>query len=439
MAENKIIKHEGGSVVKHVSKAISATNKILSLGDRLKIIELFYRHPQFFIDLISTHYALDESQLERYKSNLNWRKISQNKAIQFTDQILEKYKTILNWDRITPSVIWNENLIKKYSNFLNWNTLLFNKGAFLSEKFIESNLNRFSWVSLSSSESIPWSESFIEKHKDSWLWALLSQNSGLPWSEQLINKYSDKWIWGFTREEMMAAYNENKEIKNTPPFYVKRYLMFGPFYVNRNIPWTEALMNKYKDENCMWSWSINNNLEWSSSFIKKYENEWDWEYLSANHSIPWSISLIELFIEKWDWEQLSLNTSLPWSEELLEKFKDKIKWFFLIGNTSVPWTPYLLEKYYFFYARGKEEHFISKLAQIKLSFWNDNLIDTYLDGLYWPALSKNPTLPWSLTLIQKYEDNWKWDDMGTHEHWEKIFSSFVNDSMIDEVMSKIAK
>ena len=259
MEENKIIKYEGGVVVRHVSKAISTTNKILSLNERLKIIEFFYSHPNYFIDLISSYYPLDENTIDKYKGILKWKKISSNESIQWSDSLLEKYIKYLNWDKVSSNkaILWDNELIRKYSNYLNWNALLFNKNINLTEEFIESNLHKFSWVSLSSSKLIPWSENLIEKHKDSWLWALLCQNAGIPWSENIIEKYSDRLIWGFTQEELMEAYHEKKVIKNTPPFYVSRFGSSGTADINRHIPWTESLLNKYKGKNWWWSWSIN--------------------------------------------------------------------------------------------------------------------------------------------------------------------------------------
>ena len=47
-----------------------------------------------------------------------------------------------------------------------------------------------------------------------------------------------------------------------------------------------------------------------------------------NDALPWTEELIELYKDKWNWgvHGLSLNKALPWTEELIEKYEDRWVW-----------------------------------------------------------------------------------------------------------------
>ncbi len=51
--------------------------------------------------------------------------------------------------------------------------------------------------------------------------------------------------------------------------------------------------------------------------------------------MPWSIALIEKYKEKWDWNSLSHNKSLPWSIALIKKYKEKWNWINLTRNMTI--------------------------------------------------------------------------------------------------------
>jgi hypothetical protein len=90
---------------------------------------------------------------------------------------------------------------------------------------------------------------------------------------------------------------------------------------------------------------------------------------------------------------------------LFEKYKDKLNcWNWSSGNSSLPWSIDLIEKY-----RDK---------------WD------------WEWLSNNLFLPWSIELIEKYKDkwNWKYDSINVYI---KVFQSYLTDSFVEEIMSKI--
>ena len=48
--------------------------------------------------------------------------------------------------------------------------------------------------------------------------------------------------------------------------------------------------------------------------------------LSSNRSLPWSEELLERYKDKWNWKILTRIESLPWSESLIERYADKWVW-----------------------------------------------------------------------------------------------------------------
>ena len=56
----------------------------------------------------------------------------------------------------------------------------------------------------------------------------------------------------------------------------------------------------YKDQ---WNWEYfsRNTNSWNMEIIEKYKNQLHWGYLSSNESLPWSEILIEKFKDKWLW------------------------------------------------------------------------------------------------------------------------------------------
>ncbi|SVB55104.1 uncharacterized protein METZ01_LOCUS207958 [marine metagenome] len=84
---------------------------------------------------------------------------------------------------------------------------------------------------------------------------------------------------------------------------------------------------------------INHISEYSNildmNFIDQHANKLHWFYLSKNKSLPWSEALIERYKDKWRWGEygLSFNKSLPWSEALIERYADKWDWLYLTSAT----------------------------------------------------------------------------------------------------------
>ena len=108
----------------------------------------------------------------------------------------------------------------------------------------------------------------LEQHKDNLNWEAASHNKSLPWSEELIEKYKDKWEWG------------HEEIREDGKLSMISGLTSNP------------------------------KLPWSIDLIRKFQNYWYWRDLSYSESVPWSLELLNEFHDKWDWSLLEINQTL---------------------------------------------------------------------------------------------------------------------------------
>lgn len=96
MENYELIKYNGG-LVKTVENKISVTNKLLVSGERQKIIDLFVSHPEFFINLISKNFSLNEELIHFYEKEWNWSALSLNESIKWTGNLVAKYLEEWNW------------------------------------------------------------------------------------------------------------------------------------------------------------------------------------------------------------------------------------------------------------------------------------------------------------------------------------------------------
>ena len=200
-------------------------------------------------------------------------------------------------------------------------------------------------------------------------------------------------------------------------------------FLSENAYLNETLIERFKDK---WSWgdlAYNRNLTWSLELIKTYEDKW-WDVdcdvgFSWNDAIfPFIIELIDEFKDKWwDLSFLSENADLSWSIELIEnieliaQFQSNIfddeyieirVWKSLSNNKFLPWSIALIEKF-----ENRWDWGVLSLNSSLL--WSEEFIEKFENKLNWNELSKNTALPWSIELIEKYKGYWEWYDLSGNE------------------------
>jgi hypothetical protein len=72
--------------------------------------------------------------------------------------------------------------------------------------------------------------------------------------------------------------------------------------------------------------------------------------------------------------------------------------------------------------------------------WTVALIDKYSDKLDNYPLFRNPSMPWSLSFLLKYEmrcfDGLQMEfDNSSEQLWQQVFQSILTDEMVDELLS----
>jgi hypothetical protein len=90
-----------------------------------------------------------------------------------TDEMLKKYRNELDWDEVSDNrnIGWTIEMIDRWENYLNWKIF-----------------------SQTSNEALLTPE-ILEKFKDQWDWGELSGNQCLKLTFDLIDKYIDRWDW----------------------------------------------------------------------------------------------------------------------------------------------------------------------------------------------------------------------------------------------------
>lgn len=94
-------------------------------------------------------------------------------------------------------------------------------------------------------------------------------------------------------------------------------------------PWSEALLERFKDKVDWEEVSGNRDVVWTVSMLEKFKNRIDWCELSRTSGKSLLIpEVVEQFKDRWDWKELSENYELP--IETIRKMADYIDWKALI-------------------------------------------------------------------------------------------------------------
>lgn len=102
--------------------------------------------------------------------------------------------------------------------------------------------------------------------------------------------------------------------------------------VSANYPWSEALLEKYKDKLDWEGISCNDDIQWTLPMLEKYKHRLNWSDLSRTRQMSLlSPEVVEKFKDRWDWRELSENRNLP--IETIRKMADYIDWETLIERS----------------------------------------------------------------------------------------------------------
>lgn len=428
------------------------------MDNREIVKNIFEKKPKLFLELISRYYPLDEQTIVLNDNLLDWSRISRNKNIDWNNSMFLKYQDKMDFD------FKLSYYLKQFSSIETIKIL---------KKDFSKRVN--DWPSLSRSNKLCWSTELLREFKDEWNWYELSNNKSMPWSTNLMEEFEDKWDW-----DMLSGYKNWGQAKD------------WIYYTSLNeISWTTEIIERFKNR---WNWrtlscsgnyyplqipefkerpsvKLNTTFPWSLNLIEKYENKWDWRLLSSNPHLPWSEELIDKYLSKWDWEKLLQNAGISWSKNLIDKYYDivekpyewtrenweisayrdttprkflssdwysicysnKIDWTesfmeefqeilnfknVLSARNDLPWTIDLLEKF-------EEKWDWNLLSENENLFWSEEMISRFEHKWNWNSISKNTGIYWNIDLLKKYDTKWNWKNLSANT------SMCFNEEVID--------
>lgn len=443
MGKNDLIKYEG-NLIRFVGNAISVTDKLLVGYNKNQIIDFFVKNPEYFFQWVGLRYNLNFDLIEKYQNKWDWKSVSANRNIHWTESCIERFEKYLNWDELSGNkgvpfseslileyvdkwdwkklsmssneFVWTKYLVEKFDDKLDFIELSYNENLQFSEALFDKYLDRWS-ASLNPKhwERIPWREDLIDKYYNTKFFYSLNESSLPRWSEDLINRFSEKWSW--------QALSGNENFPWEDKVYEKYYQDFLSLSTNPMLPWSEDLIEKYSHK---WSWfalCANKGILWTEQMISRFQEFIEkpdrfgggspWWGLSKNSNIAWSIQLIEKYKEKLEWNELSFNPSLPWSENFIETYLDKFIPYDLCMNPGINWTESLMEKF---------------------KILNSNLAD-------------NEFFPWTIKFLKNHIRELESYDFFNNKtcylyrnesFWKKVFEPYVDDALVQEVLKKIS-
>ncbi len=435
------------------------TEKVIYDNDSIlldkELLESLLNFCKFFKDDIEwtgllhcSYFNWTAENIKKGFSHNIWKRsdISKSTSIKWNIEILEKCKNILDWKEISknPSLPWDFELIEKFKEY-------------------------FDWKEISKNPSLPWSFELIEKFKEYFDWRAIKANKLLIWNDELVDKYA-KYIFS-------VGYIKTKEINweygNPPP---PHKLFFGKekeesslyFENNKNIFFSEYLIDKYADNLNFYCLSQKGNIDYQGKYVKidilftdylveKYADKWDFKELSKSAFLRISTRVIEKFIDRWDWKNIVRNRAVKLEFSTIEKVKDILDWGFVKILPNLYWTEELIDKYYDYifsdpnsFQRIKEEWPSLKIRYLdhtgyfesnKNVEWTPALIDKYKDKWMWEYIFRNNKIKFSEDQLSKYNDLFSTEIlMGNilQKPWE-LFFKFGNTDWNEHIIDKYNK
>lgn len=344
--------------------------------------------------------------------------------------------------------------IKKIQSIINWESR-----DFIAEVDDEFGLIVYPELKgISDNTSIQWALELIDQFKEKWNWGKISRNVSLNWwSESLLKYFEDKWDW----IELSDNTNLNLNIYLIEKFKSKWNWQSSNFHRegnkinihmkmitgicgNRSINWDYEKISKFHDLIDWHALSLNPNINFISNIPEEkciYGTELglrdaiEKAFSVCNEKGNYEMStrspyynLLNVF-DKWNFKSLSHNPSIGKmihlkSESIIIEFLNSYDWDWsaISKNPSIPWTYKIIDRF-------KDRIDWESFSQIKnFAFseydggsWSIVLIDKYKDKLSWTFLSSNPSLPWSLDFIDYYKDLWNWQKISKNDGipWSK--------------------
>lgn len=383
-----------------------------------KVINFLLNNPAFAHRIISYHYPFSYSDLFELKDYLDWRFVSSNQQIEFTDEVINSFEDYWSIPELinNPKIAWNSSNIK----------MLFGKK--LKEKSSGINIKNI----------------IRENFK---IFYLIIIENPFSWDENEIKEFiGERKV--FSDIDYLNQYN--KIFSSFSDFRPKNKWDINSlsFIVNK----TPIVLNWEK-------LSSSNNIEWSPELIEKFADYWDWDSLSDNGSLPWNYKLLIKFADKWNWQLVHIVRPDYIQRIYNGVIKKKLSADFalIVCNSNVNWdnktlleivvsvnfqNPKLKKHYfksielnlpeleYYFYSNLIRNEYVTKSIEDCINYkdkyyWNSLIynkkikwsletleeLQDVLDNYDWLELCKQPHITWNFAMLNRYKDNINWESI----------------------------
>ena len=388
----------------------------MSVSKQKEIISFFIKYPDLFRGLISSKYHLSHDQLKRYKSIIDWKKVSYNSNINWSVETIDEYKNSLDWSKFTinRNAFPDKRLLDVFSDWIDWygvnkicgESIVNNDGIYWTDELISKYSDKIDFAKLSEATNVEWSEALIDKYIDKWNLSELASNESIPWSLDLFEKYLDESYFSYVfvqSNEALVSFE-----------FVEKYQHLMDWHcvsLNPSLPWIEKDLLNYWSCNIAWTGIACNRFLFANdkNFYQKHLDKWKpienlaFNFFSSNEAFPWSTDFIEAHKYQLDWNSLCANDGIIWDTKLIDRFAEFVEW-----GGSYPCE------------------LIDEMG---------NVISPYGGEGYESGLIENKSVPWSIDLLLKYENKIDFKELEFNPAvWSKAFKPLVNNDLIDLVM-----
>ena len=281
------------------------------------------------------------------------------------------------------------------------------------------------------------SEEELHKYQQIINWGFISGNESIRWTVDLVNKYKNQLdMETFSMESpAFADINFLEEIKEVIPWEGSNSGLFlsSSIAMSKYVPWSQELIWKYRKSLNFDHLSYNEYLPWSEKLIDRFKSRWDWEGVGANNGVPWTLHLVNKYLDRLDLSSNWVLYNLCYTShtDLIEEYHPYLNWRIICQNPNLPWIEEnLMDRW--------KEHLnwnglsYNKTLHKKPDFFEDNLELWMTDPVhFFNGFSRIPTIQWSSQFIDRYIDFWDWEWLCQNEgvSW--------NEEMIDHFKDKV--
>ena len=141
---------------------------------------------------------------------------------KINDEFIRTIVTEKAWKELSGEFKWNETLLEKYQDQVDWKEISSNDNIRWTIPMIRKFLEKIDWTIFSAeAENRVFTPEVIEAFKYKWDWHVLSGNPDVPFSYEFLEKYADLLDWdvfidsylnsNFYIDKGIDLYNQFKE------------------------------------------------------------------------------------------------------------------------------------------------------------------------------------------------------------------------------------